>query len=63
MQWIIENWLLVLVGAALIGMHLFGHGHSHGRKGGHDTAGHGAPKKAETPDQKNTDRNGEDTNA
>lgn len=34
MQWILENWILVLVGGGMIAMHLFGHGHGHGgRKG------------------------------
>lgn len=30
MQWILENWILVLVGGGMIAMHLFGHGHGHG---------------------------------
>ena len=33
MQWILENWFLVLFGGGMIAMHLFGHGHgSHGKK-------------------------------
>ncbi|MGJ5619103.1 hypothetical protein [Sulfitobacter sp. MF3-043] len=61
MQWIIENWLLVLVGGALIGMHLFGHGHGHGgKKSGHDYASHDDTKKC---DRKTTNRTGENTDA
>ncbi len=35
MQWIIDNWLLILFGGGMIAMHLFGHGHGHGGHGGH----------------------------
>jgi len=38
MQWILENWVIVLFGAGMIGMHLFGH--RHGGKGGHDHGSH-----------------------
>jgi len=31
MQWIIENWLLVLVGVGLLTMHLFDYSHGHKR--------------------------------
>ena len=41
MQWIIENWVLVLLGGGMIGMHLFGHG-KHGSGGGRGCCG---PKK------------------
>ncbi|HEY9038347.1 MAG TPA: hypothetical protein VIN05_05330 [Roseovarius sp.] len=27
MQWILENWVLLLVGSAMVAMHLFRHGH------------------------------------
>lgn len=30
MQWLVDNWILVLFGGGMIAMHLFGHGH-----GGH----------------------------
>lgn len=32
MQWIIDNWLLLLFGGGIIVMHLFGHG-GHGKTG------------------------------
>lgn len=34
MQWLIDNWFLVLLGGGMIAMHLFGHGR-HGGHGGH----------------------------
>ncbi len=34
MQWLAENWVWVLVIAAFIGMHIFGHGGHGGRGGG-----------------------------
>lgn len=36
MQWILDNWLLLLLGGGMVAMHLFGHGH-----GGHGHGGHG----------------------
>lgn len=30
MQWLLDNWILVLFGVGMLAMHLFGHGH-----GGH----------------------------
>jgi len=42
MQWIAENWVLLLLGGGMIAMHLFGHGH--GGQGKHKT------KKAAKPD-------------
>lgn len=41
MDWLIQNWFWVAIGALFIGMHLFGHG-GHGRHGGH--GGHGGGK-------------------
>ena len=41
MEWLFENWVLVLVFGGMAAMHLFGHGH-----GGHvlaGAAGHGTP--------------------
>lgn len=35
MEWLVENWFLVLIGILFVGMHLFGHGHH----GGHGTQG------------------------
>lgn len=37
MQWIVNNWLLLLFGGGMIGMHLFGHG----RHGGHGSGSNG----------------------
>jgi hypothetical protein len=34
MEWIIENWLWILIGIAFLAMHLFGHG-GHGSHGNH----------------------------
>ncbi len=42
MQWIAENWVLLLVAGGMIAMHLFGHGH-----GGH--GGHGKHKRKQAP--------------
>jgi len=39
MEWVSENWIWLLLGGAMIGMHLFGHG-GHGGRGGHG-GGHG----------------------
>jgi hypothetical protein len=37
MQWIIDNWIWILVIGGMLGMHLFGHGHGKkGHGGGHD---------------------------
>lgn len=41
MQWLAENWFLVLLGGGMVAMHLFGHGHGgHGGGKGGD-GGHG----------------------
>ncbi len=69
MQWMIENWLLLLVGGGMLAMHLFGHGHGHGHghRRGHkndgDAAHHGSPKDTELPDEAANDRSEEDRNA
>ena len=35
MQWVLDNWFLILFGGGMIAMHLFGHGHGgHGGRGG-----------------------------
>ena len=54
MQWIIDNWLVLLLGGGMIAMHLFGHG-----RGGH--GGHGKHKpeqdaKAGNPAEQDPDR-------
>jgi hypothetical protein len=36
MQWITDNWLILLFGGGMIAMHLFGHG-GHGGHGKHKT--------------------------
>lgn len=33
MDWLLENWVWVLIGIAFVALHLFGHGH--GGHGGH----------------------------
>ena len=38
MQWVIENWVPLLLVGGMIAMHLFGHGHGgHGDHGKHKT--------------------------
>ncbi len=43
MEWLSENWVFLLVAAAMVAMHLFGHG-GHGGHGGQrpDDVGKGA---------------------
>ncbi|MBT8433112.1 MAG: DUF2933 domain-containing protein [Gammaproteobacteria bacterium] len=38
MEWLIENWVWVLIGIAFVAMHIFGHGGhgGHGNHGGND---------------------------
>lgn len=43
MQWLAENWIWVVVIAAFIGMHLFGHG-GHGGHGSGGCGGGNRPK-------------------
>lgn len=44
MQWILDNWILVLFGGGMIAMHMFGHGHGgHGGHGGKKRYGQGGP--------------------
>lgn len=47
MQWIVDNWLILLLGGGMVAMHLFGHGHGHGR-GGHGGHGRGDPRRRNT---------------
>jgi hypothetical protein len=44
MQWITENWILLLLGGGMLVMHMFGHG----KHGGH--GGHGGRRKHDDPD-------------
>ena len=47
MEWILDNWLLLLLGGGMIAMHLFGHGHgAHGGGGGGGHGGGGKHKDA-----------------
>ena len=43
MEWVSENWVFVLIAAAMVAMHLFGHGShgSHGEHGGQRRDGEG----------------------
>lgn len=42
MEWFAENWILILLGGAMVAMHLFGHGHGSGhKKGPAGNEGHG----------------------
>ena len=34
MQWVLDNWVWLLLGGGMIAMHLFGHG-GHGGRGSH----------------------------
>ncbi len=52
MQWLIDNWFLVLVLGGMGAMHLFGHGHgAHGKQGK-------KPKADDTADVSDTDQKG-----
>jgi hypothetical protein len=35
MQWVAENWIVLLLVGGMIAMHLFGHGHGHAGRGKH----------------------------
>jgi hypothetical protein len=49
MQWLLDNWILVLFGGGMIAMHLFGHGHGgHGGKKGDDAGDE--PKARDSPE-------------
>lgn len=58
MQWIIENWLILLFGVGMIGMHLFGH--RHGGKGGHN---HGSKNHSHEQGKKTKNQPEESTDA
>jgi len=59
MQWIIDNWVLVLFGGGMVAMHMFGHGHGHGRKG--KTHEPDDPTQGSAP--RGADQSGDDRNA
>jgi hypothetical protein len=46
MQWLLDNWIIVLLVGGMIGMHLFGHG----GHGGHGRSKH-KPHDADTTDE------------
>ena len=48
MDWLVQNWVWVLVFVAFIGMHLFGHG-GHGGHGGCCGGGDRRPTEGEQP--------------
>jgi len=51
MQWLTENWVWVLIAAAFIGMHFFGHG-GHGGHGGGCGGGHGGGDSSDKKDSR-----------
>jgi len=50
MQWVTENWLILLLGGGMIAMHLFGHGH-----GGHGKSKSKQDAKADDSDSTDPD--------
>jgi hypothetical protein len=52
MQWILENWVLLLVGGAMLAMHLF----RHERKGRGHASHQGSATRAEAPRSEASDR-------
>lgn len=50
MQWLAENWLVLLLFTGMLAMHLFGHGHgSHGGRG--TSRRNSADRSADRPDR------------
>jgi len=47
MQWVTENWLILLLGGGMVAMHLFGH--KHGHKGGNHNHRSENANETETP--------------
>ncbi len=41
MEWITDNWIWLLLGGGMVGMHLFGHGRHKGQGGAHGGGGMG----------------------
>ncbi len=60
MQWVFENWLLLLVGGGMIAMHLSGHGHGH--KSERKNVQHTSTKQTAASDLKTTGRSMEVSN-
>ena len=58
MEWLFENWVLVLVFGGIAAMHLFGHGHG-GRKHEKARKNHGVHEK-KTGESADTDAASED---
>jgi len=52
MQWLTENWVWVLIAAAFIGMHFFGHGGHGGHGGGGCGGGHGGGDSSDKKDSR-----------
>lgn len=52
MQWLTENWVWVLIAAAFIGMHFFGHGGHGGHGGGGCCGGHGRGDSSDKKDSR-----------
>ncbi|MCC6608536.1 MAG: DUF2933 domain-containing protein [Burkholderiales bacterium] len=49
MEWLLENWIWIVVAAAFIGIHMFGHG-GHGSHGRRDADARGAhPRGGDRP--------------
>ena len=46
MQWIMDNWVILLLVGGMLAMHLFGHGHG-GHGGGHGGQGRGRRNKSD----------------
>ena len=65
MQWVIDNWVLVLLGGGMVAMHLFGHGHGHGhgRKGRHRGAGAAPDDRADAAAPQTPSQNRDDGHA
>ncbi len=52
MQWLLDNWILVLFGGGMIAMHLFGHSHGgHGRHREDASPPRSVPKGGEEPNR------------
>lgn len=59
MQWILDNWLLLLLGGGMVAMHVFGHGHGGHGRGRDDGAGAEPEKGPGVPaDKAETGRDG-----
>lgn len=51
MEWIADNWLVLLLGGGMVAMHMFGHGHGKGAgHGGGGCCGGAGTKPADAPE-------------